>query len=213
MKRKIEQSQFTSGMQCRMTGDDVEITSTSSGVEQKAKTPVEKAAGKRALSDMVSLCMPDDRFEPFVAVAETISTKQNEISCAASSEEHVAEEMMSKSLAHHPVLNKRLKLLLKKTFIDEGVGCLLRVLGTSVSAKIALGICLPLKWNQTLCCDQLLVNELCQTWFLYKSMLLKFCCDLGRHATMTFAHLNLGYPRPETIMEFSIRSDANRHYK
>ncbi|GJY41894.1 hypothetical protein Tco_0429164, partial [Tanacetum coccineum] len=75
MERKIKQSQFTSGMQFRMTGnvqrfnlafevalvqqsglaptinepvvsdrisDHVEIIGTSSGVEQKAKTPVEK---------------------------------------------------------------------------------------------------------------------------------------------------------------------------
>ncbi|GJX60497.1 hypothetical protein Tco_0291887 [Tanacetum coccineum] len=145
MKTKIEQSQFTSGMQCRMTGDHVEITGTSSGVQQKAKTPVEKdvhrgryevpaesirdvgfcrnpakptlysyfngferfrnlpttnvesdsmsglGVGKRFLSDMVSLCMPADRFESFSAVAKSISIKRNAMTCVAPSEEHAAE--------------------------------------------------------------------------------------------------------------------------
>ncbi|GKD33818.1 hypothetical protein Tco_1249327 [Tanacetum coccineum] len=169
-------------MQCRMTGDHVEITGTSLGVQQKAKTPVEKdvhrgryevpaesirdvdfcknvwrrllpaffsvsadasglpasidpytepantnencsppnqhcifistvfehfrnlptadvesnsmsrlAVCKRFLSDMVSPSMHADRFEPFSAVAESISIKQNAMTCVAPSEERAAE--------------------------------------------------------------------------------------------------------------------------
>ncbi|GJX94365.1 DNA helicase [Tanacetum coccineum] len=47
--------------------------------------------GKRFLYDMVSPCMPADRFEPFSAVAESISIKQNAMTCVAPSEEHAAE--------------------------------------------------------------------------------------------------------------------------
>ncbi|GKD23254.1 hypothetical protein Tco_1224957, partial [Tanacetum coccineum] len=46
--------------------------------------------GKRFLSDIVSPCMPADRFEPFSAVAESISVKQNAMTCVAPSEEHAA---------------------------------------------------------------------------------------------------------------------------
>nr|GEW54157.1 DNA helicase [Tanacetum cinerariifolium] len=183
MKRKIEQSQFTSEMQCRITGDHVEITGTSSGVQQKAKTPVAKDVHRgrykvpaesiwdvsfyrnvrrrllptflsvsantgelppsiephtkpvdtnenrsppnqhcipiltvferfrnlptvnvesdsmsglrthliKLLLDMVSPCMPVDRFESSSAVAESISIKRNAMMCVTPSEEHAVE--------------------------------------------------------------------------------------------------------------------------
>ncbi|GJX80187.1 hypothetical protein Tco_0328336 [Tanacetum coccineum] len=50
--------------------------------------------GKRFLSDMVSPCMSGDRFEPFSAVAESISIKQNAMTCVAPSEEHAAEVLL-----------------------------------------------------------------------------------------------------------------------
>nr|GEV17188.1 hypothetical protein [Tanacetum cinerariifolium] len=47
--------------------------------------------GKRFMSDMVSPCMPADRFESSSAVAKSISIKRNAMIYVAPSEEHAAE--------------------------------------------------------------------------------------------------------------------------